>query len=244
MSIENLQKSRPVKTSTKAKIKKNSSSSSSFFYMGMALFLMLIAFLGFWASYFRAILPGYDMIAPMGGVPWVIHVHAAVFIGWLVLLLIETVLIARRRIREHMKLGRYGLFLGAAVFLTGLLVLFLQNYTFISRGEITVMEGIVGTVGVWMQMVNFSLLLYLGYRKRRKPEYHKRYMLFATIAIMPAPIVRLGYYMGYWSATIFVILIGAIMIHDYLRIKHVHKATLVGTALFLIDVVLLLLGFQ
>lgn len=156
MSIENLQKPQPVKATSKTNYKVKNRDSSSYFYIGMSLFLMLVAFIGFWPSYFSTVLPGSEMRSPIGGVLWVIHLHAAVFVGWLVLLLIETVLITRKRIAIHMKIGRYAMFLGAAVFLTGLLVLTLQSYTFISMGEKTVTEGTVGTAGVWLQMVSFA----------------------------------------------------------------------------------------
>ena len=102
-----------------------------------------------------------------------------------------------------------------------------------------------------MQMVNFAVFLYLGYRMRRKPEYHKRYMLFATIALMPAALVRLYalplffYLFGYFSLLIFSIaIIGIVMGHDFCRLKRIHRATLIGSALFLVDVALLILGFQ
>lgn len=217
----------------------------------MSLFLMLFVFLGFWPSYFGTILPGSEMIPPMGGVLWVIHLHAFVFVAWFLLIIVETILIIRRRIAIHMKIGRYGMFLGAAVFITGVLVVFLQKYAFISRGEMTVAEGTVGAVGVWMQMINFALFLYLGYRYRRKAEYHKRYMLFATISIMPAALFRLYavplffYLFGYWSLLIFTLLIiGIVLAHDLYTLRRIHKATLLGTALFALSVALIILGFQ
>ncbi len=249
--MEDRYSSNAVGIKTQTKIKTKSANSYSFFYIGMSLFLMLFVFLGFWPSYFGTFLPGNEMRPPIGGVLWVIHLHALVFVGWFVLLIVETILIIRRKILTHMKIGRYGMFVGAAVFLTGLLVLFLQQYTFISKGEITVTEGVFGTVGVWMQMVNFAVLLYLGYRKRRDAGAHKRYMLFATIALMPAALIRLGgiplffYLFGYWSLLVFSLLfIGIVIAHDLYTMRRIHKATLLGTGLFTLSVALIILGFQ
>lgn len=233
-----------MKAPTKANITVKTGAVSEYFYVGMALFLMLVVFVGFWPSYFSTVLPANEMFPPTGGMLWAIHVHALVFIGWLVALLVQTTLVARKRIGTHMQIGRYGLYLGAAVFTTGLLVLFLQNNTFIEMGEMTFASGITDTVGVWMQMVNFAVLLGLGYTNRKRADHHKRYMLFATIAIMPAAVVRISYYMGYWCLTIFLILIAVVMIHDYLSLKRVHPVTLIGSGLLLADVALLLMGFQ
>lgn len=248
--MENLQKIRTSKTHSQEK-SRVAASSGSFFYIGMSLFLLLFVFLGFWPSYFGAFLPGSEMIPPVGGVLWVIHLHAFVFVVWFLLIIVETVLIMRRRIAAHMKIGRYGIFLGATVFLTGVLVVFLQKYAFISRGEMTVAEGTLGAVGVWMQMTNFALFLYLGYRLRRKPGYHKRYMLFATISIMPAALFRLYavplffYLFGYWSLLVFSLtIIGVVIAHDLYVLRRIHKATLLGTALFVLSVALIILGFQ
>lgn len=131
-----------------------------------------------------------------------------------------------------------------AVFITGLLVLSLSSAARIASGESSLTGGTIGTVGVWMQMVNFAVLLGLGYKNRKRADYHKRYMLFATIAIMPAAVVRMSYYMGYWCLTIFLILIAVVIIYDYLSLKRVHPVTLIGSGLLLADVVLLLVGFQ
>lgn len=250
MDIENLEKIRHTKTGTQAR-NRRAASSGSFFYIGMSLFLLLFVFLGFWPSYFGTVLSGTEMAPPMGGVLWVIHLHALVFVAWFLLIIIETILIIRRRIATHMRIGRYGMLLGAAVFLTGVLVVSLEKYAFISRGQMTVAEGTLGAIGVWMQMINFALFLYLGYRYRRKPGYHKRYMLFATISIMPAALFRLYtlplffYLFGYWSLLVFSVLIILIVLaHDLYTLRRIHKATLLGTALFALSVALIILGFQ
>lgn len=251
MSIENLQESRVVNTKTKTKYKVKKQHSSPYFHIGMGLFLMLLMFLGFWSSYFGAVLPGREMESPIGGVPEVIHIHALVFVGWFLLYIYQSILIFNKKIRTHNKMGRYGMFLGAAVFLTGVLVVFLQKYAFISIGEMTVIEGTFGAIGVWMQMINFALFLYLGYRNRRKPKYHKRYMLFATIAIIPAALFRLYsvpfffYLLGYWSLLVFTIfIIGIVIAHDLYTLRRIHRATLLGTGLFAVSVALIILGFQ
>ncbi len=62
---------------------------------------------GFWRSYFGPLIGG--------GVtrPWIIHVHAAVFVGWVVLFVTQASLAAFGRIAFHRRLGRVGSSYGA-----------------------------------------------------------------------------------------------------------------------------------
>lgn len=247
MNIENLQKFESGKNKNRANLKQHA---SPYFHIGMGLFLLLIMFLGFWSSYFGAVLPGGKMVQPTGEVPAVIHVHALVFLGWFLLYIYQSMLIFKKKIKTHIKIGNNGIFLGAAVFISGLLVLYFQQYKLISDGHRNLIEGSFGTVGVWMQMVSFAVLLFLGYKKRYQPESHKRYILFATIVLMPAALVRtlsldfIRNSIGNWSPLLFAVLILAIVIiHDYLTLKRIHKVTLIGSGLLIVDMALLFMGF-
>jgi hypothetical protein len=85
-------------------------------YLAIVLLLAATVVWGFWPSYFAPLLKG--------GVsrPWIIHVHAVVFIGWIVLLIIQALLVSVGRIRDHRRLGRVGMVYGTAVFGVGLIV--------------------------------------------------------------------------------------------------------------------------
>lgn len=211
---------------------------------------MLFVFLGFWLSYFMAALPGVDRTPSIGGVPAVIHIHASVFIGWFLLYIYQSILVFNKKIKAHRKIGLYGIWLGIGVFISGMLVLFLQQYKLVSDGVKTTTESTFGTIGVWMQLVSFAVFLILAYKKRRSPESHRRYILFATIFLIPAALIRtvnhdfIWYSIGKWSPLIFAFLIiGITMIADYLSMKQIHKVTLIGSALLIIDMALLYMGF-
>ena len=65
-------------------------------YVGLALLAIAIAAVGFWPSYFGPLLAG--------GVekPSFIHLHAAVYVGWLALFLSQATLAATGRTASHM----------------------------------------------------------------------------------------------------------------------------------------------
>lgn len=216
-----------------------------YFYIGMALLLMLIAFVGFWPSYFGPILQGDEMTMRLPEMinPWIIHLHVVVFMGWLTALLVQATLIARKRIGLHMKLGRLGVYLGGGIVAVGLLVLFMRDRILLNEFEEATLASMpLIDSGIWLQLVVFAVLLTLGYRNRKKPESHKRYMLFATMAIMPAATNR--WYILPWSEEIlFVLLVSIVMGHDYLTTEKVHKVTWIGAALLLINIIVFALPY-
>lgn len=219
---------------------------SSSFFIGVALFLMVVAFLGFWPSYFGPLLQGEEitMRLPTRIQPWVIHLHAALFMGWMVTLLVQTLLIARQKTRTHMTLGRYGLALGGVVVVVALLVVVLRTDILVSETEITLSMSHALNLGIVLQPILFGLFLGLGYLNRSRPEAHKRYMLFATVSIMPAATGRMAYILGGWSMQImFAVFVGLIISYDYLSRDRPHRVSLIGVGLLLVNVIVFSLPF-
>lgn len=225
----------------------NTADSTGFFYVGMSLFLMLTAVLGFWPSYFGPLLQGGEMTMrlPTNIQSWVIHLHAALFMGWFAILFVQTILIARKRPRVHMALGHWGVALGGFVVGGALLVVVLRTNILVSEMGITLSSTPAINSGIVLQPIIFSILLFFGYTNRRSPEAHKRYMLFATISIMPAATDRMFYVLGEWSMQImFVVFISSVVAYDYLTRGYVHRSSLIGIGLLLINVVVFSLPFS
>lgn len=103
-------------------------SSPRLFYGGMALLLTAIVFAGFWPTYFDPLLSGDVPGHPQGmiEISWPIHLHAAVFVGWMALLLAQAGLVARGKARTHMRFGQYGAAFGLLVILVGVFITFVQ----------------------------------------------------------------------------------------------------------------------
>jgi hypothetical protein len=73
-------------------------------YLAISLAVLGTVVWGFWASYFGPLLAGAVHR------PWFIHVHAAVFLGWVTLLIAQASLIAFGKVEQHRRIGRAGAF--------------------------------------------------------------------------------------------------------------------------------------
>lgn len=202
------------------------------FWVGMTAFLTLMVFLGFGSTYGRQLVFGLEISgAGIVATDWVIHLHATVFVGWMAFLLMQVVLIACGRTRTHMTLGGYGgSALGAAVLLGGGLIAYVQARTGVSEGMITWSEAPFFFPETWTSLLGFAVLFGLGILNRTRPEVHKRYMVFATIALVLAATSRMDYLLGPWSNSIGMgLMVAPILGYDLYTEKRVRSASLLGT---------------
>lgn len=82
------------------------------FYTGMAMAMMFTALFGFSRTYFLGLISGHPTTIT-GRVPnATVHLHALLFMSWLVLFIVQTSLIATHRVKVHRKLGYFGVVYG------------------------------------------------------------------------------------------------------------------------------------
>ena len=155
------------------------------FYVAMAAAMVVMIFVGFWPSYYGPLVRG------AAEAPWILHLHGAVYIGWMFLLVAQTVLAARGRIRTHRKLGNFGIALGSVVFVLGVLVSFVAPVMTYNAGTRTLDEAAGFLLIPLGDMVLFGALFFPAVAYRTKPEVHKRLMILATVAVAFAAIFRM-----------------------------------------------------
>jgi hypothetical protein len=106
---------------------------------------------------------------------------------------------------------------------------------FSSNFDLSTTSAIIAAGPSWFGMLAFAALLFLGYWNRFNPQDHKRYMIFATIAILFAAIDRMHFLLGDKAGLImFGIIMIPILVHDYYTQRKIHRATLVGGSLLTI----------
>lgn len=153
-------------------------------YLAIALFLTLMVAWGFWPSYYGPLV--------RGGVarPWWIHFHAAVFAGWMMLLVTQSWLVASGRVRLHRRIGQAGAVYGAAVVLLGVAVTFGAASSNVRAGRITLDGAAEALLFPLVDIALFAGFFSAAITFRRRPEAHKRLILAATVSLAYAALSR------------------------------------------------------
>ena len=200
-------------------------------YVPLAALALIIAFVGFWASYYGRIFTGTVTTAP------VIQFHAAVFIGWLLLVITQAVLAARGRLAQHMKVGNYAMAYGLAVIVIGVVASFAAFTMHLDNANVPRARSIL-FIGL-TDMLSFAPFLAAAWIYRRRPEIHKRLIVVATCVLLVAPAHRMHWFLGGPPAPAFAVLliwlspIWVAMIHDFITRRIVHPVYLLGISVIL-----------
>jgi chorismate-pyruvate lyase len=157
------------------------------FFLFVTLLLIAIVLRGFWPSYFG--------LLASGGVtkPWIIHLHGAIFTGWLALLLLQVALASTGRIGLHRRVGQFGIAYGATVLIIGLVVSVAAPVIHVNAGEWTRDEAASFLLLPLVDMILFAGFFGAAIIYRREPEKHKRLILAATVALAFAAVGRIPY---------------------------------------------------
>lgn len=167
-----------------------------------------------------------------------VQLHAAVSTAWTVLLIVQSRLIAGRRIRLHRQLGMAGALLAIAVVVLGWTVAVAAVGRGVDAGEPAATFALRFFILPFQELVVFSILIGAAVGLRNRGGYHKRLMLLGTIALIPAATTRpfaLDSLLG--TLSMFglgeLIFVAALAIHDRRTTDRVHAATWWGGGLLL-----------
>jgi hypothetical protein len=191
----------------------------------MATLCLFFAFGGFTSTYFVPLANGSLRVAP------VVHIHGVLFFSWTLLVLLQTSLVAKRRVALHRSLGLAGISLATAMVIFGSIVNLLSNQERMAAGQ-SGRAYALGFSGL-MAMLAFGVMFALAIRNVKRTDYHKRWMLFATCMLLNAPVGRL--YRPVFSpgpplplvvfATVDSILV-ACLLYDWKTLRRPHPVTL------------------
>jgi hypothetical protein len=195
------------------------------FYTGMAAAFLVIVFAGFARTYY---LRPYFAAAPLQPL---LHLHGIIFSAWIVLLLVQTALVASKRTGTHRRLGAAGAVLAALMVVVG-------TATAIIRAKIVEVPPGASSPLIFLtiplgDMLVFAILVGAGFYFRRRVDVHKRLMLLATISILPAAVARLpfdfiqqyGPLAFFGLSDLFVV---ACLLYDLASRGRFHRATVTG----------------
>lgn len=201
----------------------------------LSILCCVIAMFGFIPVYYLPVIRG------TGHFPLLLHLHAGIATTWLIMLMIQSVLVRRRNLKIHRKLGMFAL--GVAVIMVPLTLLAI-------RGMITRHDP-PGALerGVFFPQVASLFLFFAfvltGYLWRHRAEWHKRLMILGTTALLGTPIARITW-LGInanpplmvllWDAPILILLV-----YELIVAKRIHRATWTGILLLVVMQVLTLI---
>ena len=156
------------------------------FYTGFGVLLLACVIAGFWPSYYGALLRT-GVTPPHPG--WIIHAHAAAFLGWMLIFVAQTTQVWRGRPDLHRKLGVTMAGYGVLVAVFGVfasIALELNRYSFTGDLDVSAQRLLLN----FLSIVLFAGFLAGAVRYRRQPESHMRLMAVATYSLAAAGIGR------------------------------------------------------
>jgi hypothetical protein len=207
------------------------------FYGGMAIALGLTVFAGFASTYYLRFFTGGPKATLTGG-PFtvLVHVHGVLFTAWVLLFIVQTALVASRRVAVHRRLGVAGAVLAAAMIVVGMFLAIATAAQGLAPAGVDPLAFLVIPI---FDMVLFATFVTAALALRRDKEAHKRLMLLAYISIVVAAAARLpgvlplGPPAFFGLSFLFVVVAG---IYDFLSRRRVHKVYLWGGTLLIVSV--------
>jgi hypothetical protein len=207
------------------------------FYGGMAISMAVTVFAGFASTYYLRFFNGGPSATLTGG-PFttLVHVHGALFTAWVLLFVVQTALVASRRVATHRRLGVAGAGLAAAMVVTGT---YLAIATAARGSAPPGFDPLAFLFIPLFDMILFALFVTAAIRLRRDKQAHKRLMLLAYVSIIVAAIGRLPGVLalgppGFFGLALLFVVAG--VIYDLLSRRNVHKVYLWGAALLVASI--------
>ena len=152
------------------------------FYVRMATACLVVAVAGFAPTYWVPMLRGTLDVHPLA------HLHAAVFYGWLLLLIKQSSLASAGRLARHRSLGMLGVALATAMQFVGIGIAIdtIRELDAAGLGE----QGRRFSIVPLTAAPFFAGMFALAVAKARNRELHNRLILVATISLLQAAVGR------------------------------------------------------
>jgi len=211
------------------------------FFTAAAIANALIICVGFGYSTYARLMLG----DPRFGGPTLstlVRLHAAVSTAWTVMLIVQTRLVAARRVGVHRRLGIAGAMIALALVGLGWVVGVSALNRGVAAGALT--EPLAQQIFIlsFQELVVFTVLIGAALWLRKRSGTHKRLMLLGTLALIPAATTRPFAFGGVPNVLMMfglveVMFVAALYVHDRRSSGQMHPATLWGGGLLVVTAV-------
>jgi hypothetical protein len=209
--------------------------------LGLRLFFVVVAsavivtvFAGFAPTFYLR--GSFAQTRPMSVL---LHVHGIVFSAWVGFFLVQTLLIARGSRRLHQRLGWIGAGIAAAmvILVTAAMVEQLRRVNGFPPPPLALALSL-------FDIIVFATLVSAALYYRKRPDWHKRFMVSATIILLGAPMFRfIIHFVGIGAmakvSIVSTLLVDAFFLpcfaYDLLTRRRIHPAYLIALVLIVLD---------
>lgn len=190
--------------------------------------MLATVFVGFAPTYYLAGVFRAPLPSP------IIHVHAAMFSSWILLLIVQTSLTSVHRVDLHRTLGLAGFILAAGMFGVGILAATDR----LARGVTPPnFDPYFFYIIPLTDVLIFATLIFFAYRERRNPSAHKRLLYVATTALLIAAFARWPWHLIHRSplraSLVSYAFLALLLAYDWWSLRRFHRATLWGSGLLI-----------
>jgi hypothetical protein len=151
-------------------------------YKNISLFfvaIFAIVFLGFFKTYF-GLFPTFNKVTTIQ------HIHGLLFLSWFIMLIVQPVLIKRRKYEWHRVIGKVSYFLVPLIVVS---IFFIAKELY-ETAQLTESQKIATLYVPFYQVVSFVALYFLAIYYKKKVSYHMRYMIATSLAVYGAALKR------------------------------------------------------
>ena len=195
---------------------KRAVSGDQYFYFAMSLLITGIVIYGFSHTV------NDNLFHPDLPRPWILWVHGALFSGWLLFFILQSVLVRTRNVRVHRDLGWFGVALAAGIVVVGISTAIIMGRYEILYHHAT--DAAAFLIVPFLDVTCFAIVFALAIYWRKKPEYHRRAMLVATCLLTSAAFGRfpIHAFSDHWFYAGVDLLIVVAIVRDLIVSRRVH----------------------
>ena len=202
---------------------------SRYFYVGLGVLSLFFVLLGFSYTYF------IPMYAGKFAAPIVFHIHGAMYFAWILLVIAQPLLVRLHHLGTHRKVGYAGFALACGMFIIGIVMAFVSGGRTVAAGHAEQARSFL--IVPLTDMILFGTFIAFSLINLKRPEAHKRLMMMATLAILPAAFGRIFGINGIDPTTVIGFMIAILLqesllilgiLHDLAVKRRVHPVYLWG----------------
>lgn len=201
-----------------------------YFYVFIGVLALLFTLVGFSGTYLIPVSTGTFSGRTIH------HIHGIVYFLWLILVIVQPILVQTHKISIHKRLGYFGFVLAMAMIVVGItLAISSARLKVLSGADVFEIKSFL--ILPFTDMFFFATFIGLALLNLKNGAAHKRLMVLATLAILPAAFGRMFPLLGMTEFTPVNILLALLlqqsilflgMLHDRLTRKKIHPVYLWG----------------